>query len=113
MTTWSLEPLVLQSIKYLFIGITAEVSGLVVDGEVCFMRVPFNSYCVLSKYLSTFKYGGYGLWCVTWRYSTIFQLYRGAQYYWYGKTEYPDKTTDLPQVTDKLYHMTLYYVHLV
>ena len=48
-----------------------------------------------------------GSWCLT-PLSTIFQLYRGGQFYWWRKPEYSGKTTELSHLIVNIKYLAIY-----
>lgn len=71
------------------------------------------SYKLLTKTItfSSINWYGLSLCCLT-PLPTIFQLYRGVKIYWWRQPEYPEKITNLLLVTDKLYPIMFYRVHI-
>ena len=65
-----------------------------------------TTYMKLKLHLLTL-----GLWCLM-PLSTIFQLNSGSQYNCWMKPVCMEKTTDLPQLADKLNHIKLCQVHM-
>jgi hypothetical protein len=55
---------------------------------------------------------GLGLWCLI-PLSTTYQLYRGSQFYWWGKSGYQEKSATCHKSLTNNYHIMLYQVHLV
>jgi hypothetical protein len=73
--------------------------------KICEKKKPPPRFCqnFASKSMAVTEL----LWCLT-LLLALFHLYCGRQFYWWGKPEYLEKTNDLPQATDKLYHIMLY-----
>jgi len=78
-----------------------------------FTNNTMDNYWIHGVYLKKIKCWWLGLvYGVLHHFTTIFQLYRGSQFYWWRKSRVPRENPDLSQVTDKRYHIMLNRVHL-
>jgi ABC-type Mn2+/Zn2+ transport system ATPase subunit len=66
-----------------------------------FLTARQNKVAVLAVDPSSASTGGY-----------VCQVFFCGQFFWWRKSEYLEKTIDLSQVTDKLYHIMWYRAHL-
>ena len=77
-----------------------------------FTEIGCNYYVSKNDKIKVINFWGLGLWCLT-PLSTIFQLYRGGQFYLFvEEIEVPGENHRLSQVTEKHNNIMVYRVHL-
>jgi hypothetical protein len=110
----------LKTVSHNVVSNTPDLSGIRTHNTFCHISTLLESWCKLDVDIPSMLYFhlisfalnqrlvGFGSWCLT-PLSKIFQLYHGSQFCWWMKPNYTEKTTDLLQVTDKLYHIIMLY----